>query len=112
MEVNKDFSYKEVTLLNYKEFKQRCDFFFECYFGKEKFNFFVNEQYYCGEGCLYCNIYRNDDIFKQILIEQHDYYKETCYKLYSGFGKDEKHISDFISLTSVFNYIIANDLLI
>lgn len=111
MKVNKDFSYKEVTLLSYDEFKKRCSFFFECYFGKENYDFFIDKKYYCSEGCVFCNIYRKDDVFKQITLEQYDYYQEICYKLYSGFGKNEEHVSDFISLTSMFNYIIANELI-
>lgn len=107
MKVNKDFSYKDVKLLPYEEFKKRCKFFFDCYAGSENFDFIFNKGYYCGEGCSSFVIYSFDGKIKDININQCDYALEEHYDLWIGI----EYISDFASLTSVFNYIIANDLL-
>ena len=111
MKVNKDFSYKEVNLLSYNEFKKRCKFFFDCYADSNNNGFNFTNHYYCGEGSFSFSIFNYSELNKDITIVQNDYYQETCYKLYSGFGSKEKYIGDFITLTNALNYIIANDLI-
>lgn len=111
MKVNKDFSYKEVNLLSYNEFKKRCKFFFDCYADSNNYGFNFTNHYYCGEGSFEFSFFSYNNSFDDVTIQQCDYALELCYKLYIGFGENEKYIGDFMSLTSAFNYIISNDLI-